>query len=150
MTSVNREWARDRLTSLLSTALSSASLTQAVYGYQVGDFGGQSPVVVVTSGPIERVADSFGTCWRTQATLYVHVFVLYSDGGTWGEDDAEDAIDAIEAKIADVVADNAHTVSWSNLAFAEPSYVDGLEIGGVEYRHELFTIRATMLSDATA
>jgi len=149
-TSVNREWARDALAYLIDTALTTAALTQEVYNYQVGDFEGRSPVVVVTSGPVQRTMDSFGTCWRTNVTLYVHVFVLYSDKDTWGEDDAEDRLDAIEAEIADVVAANPSNVTWGGLEFAEPSIVDSLEIGGDEYRHEVFTVLATMFANATA
>lgn len=44
----NRETVRDAFTTLLSTALVGSGLpVQAVYGYKIGDFQGQSPIVIV-------------------------------------------------------------------------------------------------------
>ena len=50
MTITNRETVRDALGTLLSAALvGTGKPAQAFYGYMVGDFAGQSPVVVLTS-----------------------------------------------------------------------------------------------------
>lgn len=140
--SISRETARDALAALLDTALVGAGLpAQAVYGYQIGDFEGQSPVVVVSSGPSERIVAGMAGCWFTTHTLFVHVFVLYSDEGSWGEDDAEDALDTIEASIADVVLANQRTAAWDNLRYGEPTLPGAVEIAGVEYRTEAITLQ---------
>jgi len=145
MASVSRETARDALTTLLDAALVGAGLpAQVVYGYQVGDFGGQSPVVTISSGPNLREVRGLGGCWTTETVFYVHVFVLYSDEGTWGEDDAEDALDTIEAKIADVVIGNLSTANWNDLCYDEPTMPGSVELGGVEYRTEVIPLRCTL------
>jgi hypothetical protein len=143
MASQSRKLIRDAFAALLTTALVPTNKAQAVYGYQVGDFAGQSPVVTVTSGPIERTIQTFGGCWRAQVQLLVHVFVLYSDKVTWGEDDAEDALDAIEVAIADVLLTNQSSggVRWNKIAYAQPTQPDGVEIGGVEYRREIIQLQ---------
>jgi len=147
MASTSREAVRDALTTLLQAALVGANKpVQAVYGYQVGDFGGQSPVVVVASGPVERVRRGMGACWHTTATLLVYVFVAYAATG-WTEANAEDALDTIEALIADVVLANGSTANWHGMAYDGPTMVDGLAIGGVEYRREVIELRCEVLGD---
>lgn len=148
MASTSRKTVRDALTGLLQTALvGSGKPAQAVYGYQVGDFGGQSPVVVVASGPIERERKGFGPCWHTSATLLVYVFVAYAATG-WTEANAEDALDSVEAAIADVVLANSSTATWHGLKYEGPTEPDGVEIGGVEYRREVIRLRCEVLGDA--
>jgi hypothetical protein len=145
MASVSREVARDALTTLLDAALVGVGLpVQAVYGYQRGDFQGQSPVVTVSSGPIMRELQSMGACWTDTLQLYVHVFVLYSDEDSWGEDDAEDALDDIEALVADVVLANRSTANWDSLRYAEETQPGGVEIGGVEYRYEFIPLECVL------
>ncbi len=147
MSVVSREGARKALAQLLETALVGTSKpVQAVYAYQVGDFRGQSPVVVVTSGPMERLRDTMGACYRSRFNLMIYVFVLYAEPGlSWGEDDAEDALDAIEAAIADTLLSNTRTANWDRLDYSEATAVDAVVIGGVEYRRELITLTAEVL-----
>lgn len=135
----NRETARDGLAALLTTAL--ASLVQTVYHYRVGNFEGASPVVVVSSGgSLRRRATLQGG--RATVYLQVDVFVLYSDEGTWGEDEAEDRIDAIESAIAGVVDANQATDDWYALSFSERSQRLDVEVGGLEYIREVITLAA--------
>lgn len=144
---MSREAVRDGVTGLLRSALvGSGKPAQAVYGYQVGDFAGQSPVVVVKSGPVERVRRGLGACWHTMATLQVFVFVAYADEG-WTEANAEDALDSIEALIADVVLANGSTATWHGLTYEGPTEPGGIEIGGVEYRREVVRLRCEVLGD---
>ena len=139
--SAPREAARKHLAALLDTALvGTGKPAQAVYPYQVGDFRGATPVVVVTSGPMQRRLDSMGGCWRRAFQLWVYVFVAYADGSGWTEDLAEDAIDAIEDAIAAVVLANLRTDAWTSINYAAAgTQLDPVAIGGVEYRRELIT-----------
>lgn len=147
MASTSRETVRDALAALLQAALvGSGKPAQAVFGYQVGDFGGQSPVVVVASGPTTRERRGFGPCWHTSATLLVFVFVTYAASG-WTEANAEDALDAIEAAIADVVLANSSTATWHGLTYAGETEPGSMVIGGVEYRSEVIRLRCEVLGD---
>ncbi len=144
----SRATVRQALAGLLEAALvGSGKPAQAVYGYQVGDFAGQSPVVVVASGPMERTRRGFGPCWHSKATLLVYVFVAYAAAGGWTEEDAEDALDAIEAAIADVVLANSSNATWDGLTYEEPTEPDGIAIGGVEYRREVIRLRCEVVGD---
>ena len=143
-TSRSRETARKALAALLEAALvGSGKPAQAVYAYQVGDFAGASPVVVVSSGGSLREQGSFGPCWDDTFSLAIYSFVLYAnpDDG-WTESDAEDALDDIEATIADVILENMTSDVWSNLSYEDRTETDGVEIGGHEYRRE--TVRVTV------
>jgi hypothetical protein len=96
--------------------------------------------VAVTSGPIVREPNGFG-CTKAMLQLYVYVFVAYAvPGSGWTEAHAEDALDAIEDLIADVVAANQRTVAWTAIAYSGPTQPDAAVIGGVEYRRELITL----------
>ena len=148
MASVSREAARDALTGLLQAALvGTGKPAQAVYGYQVGAFGGQSPVVVVASGPVLRERRGFGACWHTTATLLVFVFVAYAAADGWTEANAEDALDSIEAAVADVVLANSSTATWNGLTYAQATEPGSMTIGGVEYRSEVFRLSCEVLGD---
>lgn len=139
--SAAREVARKHLAALLDAALvGNGKPAQAVYPYQVGDFHGATPVVVVASGSMQRRLDSMGGCWRKVFQLWVYVFVAYADGSGWTENLAEDAIDAIEDAIAAVVLANLRTDAWVNIAYTDAgTQLDPVVIGGVEYRRELIT-----------
>ena len=144
--SVSRETVRKAFASVLQTTLVGGGLAQAVYDYQVGDFGGQSPVVVVASGPIMRERRSLGPCYHTTAALMVYIFVAYADpASNWTEANAEDRLDAIEVAIADTLLANSSTPNWSDAHYFQPTQVDGVEIGGIEYRRELITIEAEIV-----
>lgn len=138
---MNRETVRDAFTTLLSTALTGAgNPVQVVYGYQIGNLEGLSPVVIVSSAGTFRQRL---TLQGSRATFYlnVHIFVLYTDESTWNEDDAEDRLDLIEEKIASVLDANQRTANWEALDYADRSVCDGVEIGGVEYRREVIPIK---------
>jgi len=114
----NREAVRDAFASLLATALVGVGLpVKAVYGYQAGDFGGKSPVVLVMSNGSRRERHGVGTLlYRTYHRLLVLVFVADAiSGQSWTDNDVEDRLDLIEKMIADVVADNRKTANWEHL-----------------------------------
>lgn len=131
-----RKAARQALATLLESALTgTGKAAQAVYGYLVGDFAGQSPVVVVASSGTARPQMSK----RASSARYyvdVYVFVLYSDQGSWSEEDTEDMLDDLEADVAAVVAANRNTSNWAFIEQAERSRTDAVLVGGLEYRRE--------------
>ena len=146
MTQPNRETVRDAVAALLDTRLvDTDEIVQIVYNYRKGDLGGQSPVVCVSSGGSARERLDYSGTRENIAYLTIHVFVLYSDQSSWGEDDAEDRLDAIEAAIADVVDENSgETSSW--LAFDYDARSERLDVnlGGHEYIMEAIPIAAQM------
>ena len=136
----NRETSRDALATLLDTALTGVgNPVQTVYNYQIGDFQGQSPVVVVSSGGTERTPYTFEGD-RATFHLNIFVFVLYDDEGDWGEDDAEDRIDLIEKDIAETLESNQRTTNWESIQYSAGTTVDSVEIGGDEYRREVIPV----------
>lgn len=138
----NRETARDALATLLQSSIGTATV-QAYYNYQVGDFGGQSPVVVVTSGPATRARSSYGGGYIDATFEYdVHVFVLYTQGTAWTEADAEDRLDLIEKEVADCVQDNMSGTIWQRLDWEGATAIDSVVLGGEEYKHEVITVSA--------
>jgi len=141
--STNRETTRDALTTLLTTALVGTGLpAKAVYGYQVGDFGGLSPTVVVSSAGSER-SDMTPLGGQVEFRFNIDVFVLYTDGSDWNEDDAEDRLDLIEKTIWDTLQANQRTATWDNIAYSGRSECNSLVMGGVEWRTERISVAAT-------
>lgn len=142
----SRHTVRDAFAALLNAAMVGTGLpVQAVYAYRVGDFSGQSPVVAVSSAGSRRQRM---TKLGSRATFYllVSTFVMYSDGSTWGEDDAEDALDSIEALLADVIDDNQVTTNWQALDYYDRSDRVSVEIGGIEYIYESVEIAVEVFS----
>lgn len=140
--SSNRELVRDGLATLLTTALAgTGGIVQAVYNYRIGDFAGASPVVTVSNRGVLRQRGTF-TGDRATVLLQVDVFVLYADGASWGEDEAEDRLDAIEQGIAGVINANQQTLAWVSIEQTEPSARVDVVIGGVDYIREVFVVGA--------
>lgn len=138
---VNRETVRDAMAALLNTALVGTGLpVQAVYAYRVGDLGGQSPVVVVSSAGSQRPRMT-AAGGRTTVLLQVDVFVLYSDEDAWGEDEAEDRLDLIEKTIAETIHSSQVTANWQAVDYAAQSERVDVEVGGLEYAREMILLR---------
>lgn len=142
MITSSRKLARKHLASLLQAALTgSGKPVQAVYDNQVGDFGGQSPVVVVSSGGSLRERLTYQG-QKSKYLLDIHVFVLYADeASSWTEAMAEDALDDIEELIQGVINDNQRSTYWESLTMTAASETGGVVIGGKEYRSELIGVR---------
>lgn len=142
----DRETVRDALATLLETALVGTGLpAQAVFNHRAGDWAGASPVVEVLSrGSDRRRMTARGS--HAKFFMQVDVYVLYSDDASWGEDDAEDALDEIEHLIAGVVESNQVTAQWGALDYAEESERFDVAIGGVAYIWERVTLVAEVYS----
>ena len=141
MASTSRKVPRKAFAALLDTSLVDTGIIEAVYDHQVSDFGGASSVIVVTSGGIMRVQQSFGTCWHNTYRLDCYLFVLYADpDSSWTEADAEDKIDDIEAAFADVVMTGADSAWDGTPEYAEQTTLGVVAVGGVSYRRELISI----------
>lgn len=142
----SRKTVREQFASLLRTAMVGTGLpVQAVYDYRIGDFAGQSPVVVVSSAGSQR---QVLTRMGSRATFYLLVssFVLYSDGASWGEDDAEDALDEIESLLANVLDAFQVTAYWQALNYIGRTNRIDVMIGGQEYIYEAFEISVEVYS----
>lgn len=160
---VSRKLYRQLLASEIGTALTNANLVQAVYGYRIGNFNGQSPVVIVTSAGSDRRQEITGSVDAEVELLFaVDVFVLYADkASSWTEANAEDAIDDIEQTVADWVLTNANGIarteagqtSWFDLTFNDRSATGSLlqseKQGGQEYRRERMTITVHIRAGAS-
>lgn len=141
---ISRETIRDQFAALIAAALvGSGKPAAASYNHQVGDFEGKSPVIVVTSAGTNR--GSVLVSSPTQITLEVHNFVLYAlEDGSWTEAQSEDCLDLLEKGVSDVVVDANDSNNWQSVEFNGQSEIDGVEIGGDEYRHEVIPILITL------
>lgn len=145
MAATNRETSRDALEALLETALVGTGLpASAVYNYQIGDFEGRSPVVIVSSGGSLREHFSISSGdWQNVFYLNIHTFVLYAQPSNvnWTEAHAEDALDDIERRIADVIMTNRDNAAWDMIKFAGRSIRTSVDIGGDEYIMEAIPVQ---------
>ena len=127
----SRRVVREEVGALLTTRLTTA---QRVYADQPTDFGGQSPVVVVASSGSERDGSprrTFGGPIAPSFALDVYVFVLASAANV------DDAMDDLEAAVAQFVSDVPSAQSWSAVGYSaatETQFVTVLD--GTEYKRE--------------
>ncbi len=127
---------------LQNTLTGTGNPAQAVYDHEVGDWGTQDPVVYVTGRSAYRHDDNDPQKGLASFGLDVHVWVRYvKDGVT--EADSENTLDDIEAKVADTVLEDVSSGGF--LAHDGESIVDALELGGVQYRHEVIPLRVTVM-----
>lgn len=132
----NRETARDALATLISTAMvGTGKPVQTVYNYRPSDFGGQSPVVTVSSSGSQRPRMTF-VGGQAHYFLQVDLFVLYNDQASWTEDLAEDRLDLIESTLAGILDANQRYSPWEAIGYADRSQRVDVVVGGVEYMRE--------------
>jgi hypothetical protein len=136
----NRKQAREALAQYFTEHLSSA---EAVYAYQVSDFGGKSPVVYITSSGSSRKRLT-GRGFDATFILNVHTFVLYpseNTGNTYTERDAEAILDQLEYEIACAVENIQNHALIKAISYDESSNADTTaEIGGETYLHEIIPL----------
>jgi hypothetical protein len=110
---VNRETARDGLTSLLTTALT--GIAASVVGHRLSDPAGQTPVVAVLSASSDRPRMTFQGN-RAVFRLLVQILILAEDATGYTEADAEDKLDLVEKTVSATVEANAGaTAYWSHI-----------------------------------
>lgn len=137
---VNQETVRDAFVALLGAAKTASALScQAVYGYRIGDFGSQSPIVTVSSAGDQLVGFT-AAGFRTHVWLQVDTFTLYSDKGSWTEALAEDRKDLLKQQINQVVVDNQVTAAWQSIDMGGRSQRVDVTIGGNEYIRETWEL----------
>ncbi len=143
----NRKTIRKALTALLETALVGAGKpAQAIYDYKASDFEGQSPVIVVSSGPSDRTKQAQPTRANSLILLDIDVFTAYAEAN-WTEENSEDAQDDLEKAISDVLLDNDTTNDWEQLQFNGASEVDFNVVGGKLYRQETIRVQIQVFSE---
>lgn len=128
----SRRAVREEVSALLATRLTTA---QQVYGDQPSSFGGQSPVVVVASAGSKReeqqIQRTFGGPIAPKFNLDIYVFVLAA------ATNADDALDDLEAAIAQFVADAPKAQTWTAIGYdgrTDTSFVEVFD--GSEYKRE--------------
>lgn len=149
MASTNRETVRDALAALLSAGLTGAgNPVQAVYGYLKSDFEGQSPVVLVQTGSIQRGTPTVTDDWDNLIRLNVLVWVMDADAdSSWTDANVDDKCDEIEADIADIIlANRTGNANWNEINYAdEPTNIIRVTIGSTPYVVEAIPIDVQVL-----
>ena len=147
MSVASRATARAAVGAALSSTLTDA---QAVYTTQPTAFGGLSPVVVVASaGSMREGAPrrTFGGPIAPQFYLDVYVFVATTIRNGSGEDvlneDADAQLDALEAAVAQFVADYP-SPHWSAISYAGRTTTEFVTVvDGTEYKRETIPLVLT-------
>lgn len=143
---LDRTTMRDALAGLLQTALVDGT-TQLAARVERGfpdTFGGQSPVVLVADGGIQRSYVHQGVeTYGCVVLLDVFVFVEYVDTPDWTAANVEEAASEIEAAVADVVMTQRSGAAWGLLAYrSEFTQMAIVELFGRQYRREIIPLAA--------
>jgi len=145
MTTISRAVARAKLAADLKEVLVGTNLPLAdFYAYRVSA-PVPAPLGLITSAATQQDATT-ANCQHTTFTYHVWLIAPYSDvhlGGTWTEEDAENALDSAEALVRNYVKNNRHLGGyWDNIEYAGPSDAD-LDFNGddgLAYRAERITL----------
>lgn len=137
-TPINRKTVREAIGAGLAASLTSA---QAVYSHAKADFGGQSPVVRISSESSERPGLTRQGI-RSIFRYTVEVWVLLTDRDGWTEQDAEDTLDTLEKEIISWMVNNHNTDMWTSLTYDGQSTVIAAIDGGDTWLIERIPIRA--------
>lgn len=124
MTVMNREIIRDEIATSLATVLVGTGLpVSAVYNYRKGKLNGESPVVLVISGNIDRTIKGVGAkSFFNSIGIEIHILVYDGDvNPPLTEAQREDKLDEIEQLVATWVAANQIGSNYIGLAYAAPS-----------------------------
>ncbi len=151
--SPNREAARDALATLIDASMGPAGdgAVTEVLNYSTVDLQGRTPVVMVfADGTNRSKREGFGpdSYFATEARLRIALFVaLPSPTDTaYTHQDAEDKLDLIDKRIADVVIASDSAAQWKALRY-EPGFSQPTDVelpGGHRYIMETFSLIAKL------
>lgn len=151
-----RSAVRKSLAELLSDAL--GPKVDVVHNHRVSDLGymtGGAPVskaVVVTASSVGALAGGSGreretTEVRSMTNFFINVVIFVSSAYDQ-EASAEDALDALEAAVSDVIIDNATVPgSWALLEIIDRSRVDEVPLVSNTYLRETIPVRIELYDD---
>jgi hypothetical protein len=138
-TPISRRSIREAIAAGLQAACPSA---QAVYPYGISDFQSQWPVVRVMSRGSERPPIT-GAGMRSRFTFLVDVWVLFRDADAgWTEQNAEDALDALEGEIVSWLTGHQGGEVWTSIYYNGASTVDVVTIAGEPWLTEAIQVMA--------
>lgn len=146
MTTLNRKFARAEIAAGLAAALVGTGLpVKSVYAYQPGKLDGESPVVLVLSGPIQRAHQGMGTA-RYHNEIDLEIQVLIYDGSTSNpltEAQREDKMDDIETAVADWFAGHQKGTYYRAVHYTpEPTRIlNANYLDGNPYRIEVIPVQ---------
>lgn len=139
MANTNRKDLRDDLKTLFTDELVGENLpVKTVEDSKVTSLEGETPLLSILSAGSTRgrmTPEGFRAGFR----FTLQVWVIQSMSG-WSYADAEDALDDIEADIADIISDNAVTSDWDHLELDGESEVNEAVVSGVPYYMESIPI----------
>lgn len=151
METKSREIFRDAFATMLSSAITGVGQpVQAVYNYLKGTLSGESPVVMVTSGPILRKIAGMGTRqFKMKVGLNLIVMVAKPPASPPGNNElvVDDLVDTIEALIADVVSANQNNDGvWNDLKYTDQPNepMNGHDLDGHPYVVEIIRLEAML------
>lgn len=124
MTVLSRKTVKEEIGNGLSTALvGSGKPASALYTYQKGKLGGESPVILVVSGILERMFRGMGAVtYDSNFLIECHVLVYDGDNNQpLTETLREDKGDELEAAIATWVAANQKGTCYRALRYSKPT-----------------------------
>jgi len=149
--STSEQTIRDALSADLQTLLTGAgNPVQALFGYDISDFQGQSPVVIVKAGAIDRTPRFLG---KAQAHVWffevVEVWVVVGDKDSpaWTSQLVENTHSLIEKKIDDYCADTPRKIgAWDMLQYSAPASAPAPRVvGGFKYRMRTIPLKARVI-----
>lgn len=133
---VRIEWANRVRAHLVTTV----QLVQTVYEYQVGNFGTENPVIIVTAGGTGRPPMTIKGV-RAEFYIELHVFVLYAlEDGSWNESQSETRLDLIEKEVGAMLTDPQSSIYWNEVDYFGRSIIEPIQIGGQWYRYEIIPL----------
>ena len=137
MASTNRRTIREHFASLARAAIE-GNQAQAVLDYVPAQLSGRT-MLCFSSGATLREPGGMGPCWANRFRLYAWMYVRYPRStDSFTDQEAMDQADDLEAALADVVRDNLTAAGyWQNIEYGEPTLVDPIPQGGLEWRQEV-------------
>lgn len=120
VTAISRKVIRDQIASGLTTAL--VGLIKELAGYQKANFEDLTPFVRVYGEGSDRGTQGGNSIGALMTSYFytAQVWVPYTwTVAAWNESDAEDAMDAIEQKVAEWLAADHGGASWHEIMYAD-------------------------------
>jgi hypothetical protein len=143
---MNRATIRKRIADGLIADLKVDGTVAEVYAYRKGGLSGQSPVLLVLSGNIDRTIAGVGQqTYENAISIEIHALVYDGDeSNPLTEEQRDDRMDLIETRIASWVAAHQIDISYYRaLSYATPTErADVTFAGGGPYQLEIVTLRA--------